>query len=87
MVRALTLDLPEDLYQGLIQQGKRTGQSPEAVAAQLLVNAIQHRVDDPLEQFIGAFRSRGGDWADQHDVYIRKAARGSMDLGTSQSDL
>jgi hypothetical protein len=72
MGHALTLDLPEDVYQGLIQQAEQTGQPPEVVAVQLLVAAIQHRGDDPLEQFIGAFRGRAADWADQHDACLGK---------------
>jgi hypothetical protein len=38
MGHALTLDLPEDVYQGLIQQAEQTGQPPEAVAVQLLLS-------------------------------------------------
>ena len=84
MGHALTLDLPEDVYQGLIQQAEQTGQPPEAVAVQLLVAAIQHRGDDPLAQFIGAFRGSAADSADQHDAYLGKAAGGSMDPATSK---
>jgi hypothetical protein len=84
MGHALTLDLPEDVYQGLIQQAEQTGQPPEAVAVQLLVAAIQHRGDDPLEQFIGAFRGRAADWADQHDAYLGKSVQGSMDSTMSK---
>jgi len=84
MGHTLTLDVPENVYQSLIQQAEQTGQPPEAVAVQLLATATQHRVDDPLEQFIGAFRSHSADWADQHDAYLGKAAKGSMDPETSK---
>jgi hypothetical protein len=84
MGHTLTLDVPEDVYQSLIQQAKQTGQPPEAVAVQLLATATQHRVDDPLEQFIGAFRSQSADWPDQHDMYLGKAAESSMDPETSK---
>ena len=84
MGHTLTLDVPEDVYQALIQQAEQTSQPPEAVAVQLLANATQHRGDDPLEQFIGAFRSHAADWADQHDTYLGKAAQGSMDPATSK---
>ena len=83
MGHTLTLDVPEDVYQALIRQAEQTGQLPEAVAVQLLATATQHRVDDPLEQFIGAFRSHGTDWADEHDVYLGKAVTGSMDPAPS----
>jgi len=84
MGHTLTLDVPEDVYQSLIQQAEQTGQPPEAVAVQLLATATQRRVDDPLEQFIGAFRSHSADWVDQHDAYLGKAAKGFMDPETSK---
>jgi hypothetical protein len=84
MGHTLTLDVPEDVYQSLILQAKQTGQPPEAVAVQLLATATQHRVDDPLEQFIGAFRSHSTDWPDKHDTYLGKAAESSMDPETSK---
>jgi hypothetical protein len=87
VVQALTLGVPEDVYQGLIQHAVQTGQSPEAVAVQLLVTALQHRGDDPVEQFLGAFRSHAAGWADPHDANLEKASRGSMDPTTSKGDL
>lgn len=73
-----TLDIPKGVYQSEIEQVDQTGQTPEAVAVQLLVTAISHRGDHPVEQFIGGFRSEASDWADQHDAYIGKAAGGSV---------
>jgi len=86
MGHTLTLDVPEDVYQSLIRQAKQTGQPPEAVAVQLLASATRHRVDDLLEQFIGAFRSHGVDWADEHDVYLGKVVASSIDPATSKGD-
>jgi len=86
MGRTLTLDVPEDVYQALIRRAEQTGQPPEAVAVLLLATATQHRVDDPLEQFIGAFHSHCADWADQHDAYLGKAAKGSMDPEISKGN-
>ena len=83
MGHSLTLDVPEDVYQSLIHKAEQTGQPPEAVAVQLLATATQHRIDDPLERFIGAFSSHGANWADQHDVYLGKAAKDAMDNATS----
>jgi hypothetical protein len=84
MGHTLTLDVPEDVYQSLIQKAEQTGQPPEAVAVQLLATATQHRVDDPLEQFIGAFSSQIADWAEQHDAYVGKAVKDSMDHAPSK---
>jgi hypothetical protein len=78
MGHTLTLDVPEDVYQSLMQQAKQTGQAPEALAVQLLAATTQHQVDDPLEQFIGAFSSHGADWADHHDTYLGESIRDTM---------
>jgi hypothetical protein len=83
MGHVLTLDLPEEVYHGLIRQAEQTGQPLEAVVVRLLATATQHRVDDPLEQFIGAFCGRAADWADRHDAYAGKVAGGSMGPATS----
>jgi len=36
MGHTLTLDIPEDVYQSLIQKAEQTGQQPEVVAVQWL---------------------------------------------------
>jgi hypothetical protein len=84
MGHTLTLDLPENVYQCLRQQAEQTGQSPETVAVQWLVTATQASVDDPLEQFIGAFNSHGTDWADHHDAYLGQAVRDTLDHMASE---
>ena len=78
MGHTLTLDIPEAVYQSLRHQAEQTGQMPEAIAVQLLATATQRQLDDPLEQFIGAFSSEGSDWADHHDIYLGKSARDTM---------
>jgi hypothetical protein len=75
----LTLDVPEDVYQLLIQKAAQIDQPLEVIAVQLLTTAAQQRADDPLEQFIGAFTSHDADWADQHDAYLGKAVKDAMD--------
>ena len=87
MGHTLTIDVPEDVYRLLIQKAEQTGQPPEAVAVQLLATATQPRVEDPLEQFIGAFSSHGADWADQHDTYLGTAIRDTMRRDTPEGHL
>jgi hypothetical protein len=70
MTHALTLELPEQVYETLLKTAKRQGQRPEAVAVQWLATASESQLDDPFEQFIGAFSSNVPDWADRHDEYI-----------------
>ena len=78
MGHTLTLELPEEVYQSLLQTAAQAGEPPEAVAVQLLTTATQRRAEDPLEPFIGAFNSEGSDWADRHDAYLGKAVRDTM---------
>jgi hypothetical protein len=84
MGHTLTLDVPEEVYQALIRRAGQMGQPPEDVAVELLATATQQRGDDPLEQFIGAFRSQDTDWADQHDTYLGKAAKDAMGSTTTK---
>ncbi|MEI2690691.1 MAG: hypothetical protein V9H69_13680 [Anaerolineae bacterium] len=73
MTHALTLELPEQVYETLMKAATRQGQRPEAVAIQWLATASESQLDDPFEQFIGAFSSNVPDWADRHDEYLRPA--------------
>ncbi len=66
----LLLEVPDNLYESLVSAAKRLGESPQEVAVYYLAAAIERFGDDPLEQFIGAFDSRGLKWADQHDAYL-----------------
>jgi len=70
MTHAVTLELPEQVYETLIKAAIRQGQRPEAVAVQWLATASESQLDDPFEQFIGAFSGNVPDWADRHDEYI-----------------
>lgn len=70
MTHVLTLELPEHVYETLLKTAKRQGQGPEAVAVQWLATISESQLDDPFEQFIGAFSSNVPDWADRHDEYI-----------------
>jgi hypothetical protein len=69
----LTLELPDEVYQSLVRRAKETGQSPEVVTAELLASVARQVAEAPLEQFVGAFDSRGSDWADRHDKYLGDA--------------
>lgn len=70
MTHVLTLELPEQVYESLLRTANRQGQRPETVAVQWLATASESQLDDPFEQFIGAFSSNVPDWADRHDEYI-----------------
>jgi len=66
----LTLQIPEELYQSLIEIAQRRGQSPEEFTLQWLRVSIQHFTDDPLELLIGSVQSDIPDWTEHHDLYF-----------------
>lgn len=78
MSHILTLEVPEEVYKVLMKTAEQTGQPPEALAVQWLAAMAQHLVDDPLEQFIGAFSSHGSDWAEHHDTYLGRSITETM---------
>ncbi|ARV59883.1 hypothetical protein BZZ01_15720 [Nostocales cyanobacterium HT-58-2] len=70
MNHTLMLEIPDNLYEPLIKVAARIGRTPEELAVDWLSAAVQQYADDPLEKFIGAFRSDIPSWVDQHDKYI-----------------
>jgi hypothetical protein len=73
MGHALTVDLPEDVYESLLRTAREANQPPAAVAAQLLAEITKAAGEDPLARFIGAFDSQGSDWADRHDAHLAES--------------
>jgi hypothetical protein len=73
MEHKLVLEVPEDVYELLTKTAEETGQPPEVMAAQWLVDLTRNLAEDPLEKYIGAFRSDIPDWAEEHDRYIGEA--------------
>jgi hypothetical protein len=70
---SLTLDIPEKIYQSLLKTANQTGQKPEVLAVQCLSKITLEQESDPLEKFIGAFKSNIPDWADEHDHYLGRS--------------
>lgn len=68
MSKTLLIEIPDEIYNSLLRTAEQLGQSPEAIASQWIVN--QHQASDPLDAFIGAFRSEIPDWTSQHDEYL-----------------
>jgi hypothetical protein len=78
MSYTLTIEVPDSIYEPLQRTASQTGQSPEALITQWVSVAVKQFADDPLEQFIGALRSQGSDWADNHDQHLGKAIANTM---------
>jgi hypothetical protein len=70
MSHPLTIQIPEELYQPLMNTAVQMGQTPEEVALRWLSEVAQQIADDPIEQFIGAIPSHLPDWTTQHDIYL-----------------
>ncbi|MBC6418022.1 MAG: hypothetical protein GDA44_04125 [Prochloron sp. SP5CPC1] len=70
MSQVLTLQIPEEVYQPLVEIAQQRGQSPEEFAIQELIFSIQHFADDPLKPFIGSIQSNIPDWTENHDRYL-----------------
>ena len=63
----ITLELPQNIYEPLQKAAAKAGQSPQELITKLLGQTIKAFADDPLEEFIGAFRSDIPDWGANHD--------------------
>jgi hypothetical protein len=70
MERTLTIEVPESIYDSLVRVAEQKGRTPEELAVEWLGHATRMAIEDPVENFIGAFASNIPDWADQHDKYI-----------------
>lgn len=87
MSHVLKLDVPSEIYESLRQIAERAGQSPEVVAVKWLAAVTGQVADDPMEDFIGAWRSNGCAWPDQHDAYLGQAiAKHLTDARNSEYD-
>lgn len=73
MERTLTLELSDEIYEPLTRTAKELGKTPEELATEWLLLALRHALNDPLEEFIGAFKTETPDWADAHDEYLGRA--------------
>jgi hypothetical protein len=73
MSKTLSIEIPDEIYQTLIQTAERLGQSPEAIVSQWIVTQHQTQSSDPLDSFIGVFKSEIPDWTSRHDEYLSAA--------------
>lgn len=70
MTHILTLEIPQNIYEPLNRTAKQTGKALEELALDWLAMASLAVTDDPVEDFIGAFKTNVPDWIDQHNQYI-----------------
>ena len=70
MTHSLLLEVPESIYQPIVEEARAEGRKVEEIALERLANGKPKKIDDPLDEFVGAFRSDVPDWADNHDKYL-----------------
>lgn len=70
MTHSLLLEVPESIYQRIVEEARAEGRKVEEIALERLAVKKPQQIDDPLDEFVGAFRSDVPDWADNHDKYL-----------------
>jgi hypothetical protein len=62
MGHRLVIEVPDDVYKCLAKAAEKNGKTPEELIVTWLMAANGQHVKDPLEAFIGAFRSTIPGW-------------------------
>jgi hypothetical protein len=78
MGHAITVDMPQEVYESLARTAQQTGQTPEELAARWLAAVVRQAAGDPLERFIGGIPTNIPDWTDRHDHYIGRTLKDAL---------
>lgn len=78
MSKAITLDLPDQVYHSLAELAAKEGRSAEEVGADWLATFVQHVADDPLMRLAGTLESGTPDLAERHDDYLAGHVRDEL---------
>jgi hypothetical protein len=73
MQRAMTIQLPEEVYEPLAQNAQKVGRTPEELVSAWLAVAVRGLAKDPLLRWAGAFSSEVTDVSECHDHYLGQA--------------
>ncbi|MEL4895385.1 hypothetical protein [Crocosphaera sp. Alani8] len=73
MTHSVTLNIPDHLYDPLLEKANQTGKKPEELMIEYLQTMIKNTEDDPVEEFIGAIDSDISDWTKNHELYLGKS--------------
>jgi hypothetical protein len=74
MTHQLTLELPDEVYQPLVQKAQATGQTVAAVAQECLSQALTRKAGyGRLRRWAGALASGVPDAGVRHDEYLGQA--------------
>jgi hypothetical protein len=70
MAHTLTLNIPDDVYQGLLKTAEEIGRTPEELAGKWVATAVQDICDDPLLKLAGTLECGISDLSERHHDYI-----------------
>ncbi len=56
MTHSLVLEVPESIYQPIVEEAKAEGRKVEEIALERLAVKKPKQIDDPLDEFVGASR-------------------------------
>jgi hypothetical protein len=74
MTHQITIELPDEVYQPLVQRAQATGDSVEKLAGDVLAESVQMEVPGSrLRKWAGAFSSGITDAATRHHEYLGDA--------------
>lgn len=81
MSQTLVLEVPDDVFETLKSAADGQGQSPESAGAEWLAQMAKCMEEDPLDKWIGAFRSDMPGWSLRHhellgDALLRDGSSG-----------
>lgn len=75
MATALTLQVPDHVYDPILKQAHQFGKTPEQMIAEWLEKAVARFREDPLLQMAGEFESDVADVGGQHDFFIGQSLK------------
>lgn len=79
MTHQITLEIPDEVYQPLLQKAQATGQAVEAVASACLAESLQKELPGSrLRRWAGAFASGLPDAATRHHDYLGQALQDEL---------
>jgi hypothetical protein len=73
MARAITIEVPDEVYEPLSRTATREGRRPEEVASDWLRLTAERESDDPLLTLLGSLESDVSDLGERHDHYLSQA--------------
>ena len=69
----LTLELPDEVYEPLLQQAERNATTPEALLSQWAGSITASDMEDPLLCLLGSLEFKAGDVSARHDELIGRS--------------